>query len=113
MNFNLAAGDFLWVKFKGDQVLELGQNTPGNIVLNTGINAFGYSQFPSGYSAFKLIRQLGLDNVHAVRMLDSGSGYWRVAEVRNGTLIGHDFSIPATAVLFIDMNAPVTQWKPQ
>jgi hypothetical protein len=50
--------------------------------------------------------------VLAVRMLDSESGLWNVAQVINNNLVGHDFPIPHVAVLMLDMANPVTDFTP-
>ena len=93
-NFTLTAGSFLWIKFADRQVVDLGLNSLGPVDLAAGANVFSYAGFPSQYSAFRLLNQLGLANARAVRMLDSESGQWAVAEVANGRLVGSDFAIP-------------------
>ncbi len=112
-NFTLAPGSFLWVRFDRRQVLDLGLNDARAVNLPAGVSVFSYTQFPSQCSAFRLIRQLGVSNVRAVRMLDSESGNWRVAEIQDGAPIGDDFRIPNTAVLWLDLAAPVTQFQPE
>jgi beta propeller repeat protein len=112
-NFALVPGSFLWVRFDDRNVLDLGLNDAGAINLAAGVNALSYTAFPSQFSAFKLLQQLGLNNVDGVRMLDAESGRWVVAAVENGQLIGEDFRIPNVAVLLLDMAAPVNQFKPQ
>jgi len=76
------------------------------------VNVFGYTGFPSGYSAHQMLRQLGLDRVRAIRMLDTRSGQWWSAEVRDGALIGRDFDIPTAAVIWLDMKEAVNDWRP-
>ena len=112
-NFTLVPGTFLWVKFNGEQVLDLGVNNNGALNLAAGANAFSYSGFPDAYSAYQMLRQIGLSNALGVRILDSQSGRWRVAEVQNGILVGDDFPIPNVAVLMVNVARPVTQFKPQ
>ncbi|WP_237712342.1 hypothetical protein [Pedosphaera parvula] len=112
-NFSLVPGTFLWVKFDSQRVLDLGVNSSPTLNLATGINVFSYTRFPSSYSAYQLLRQLGLNNARSVRMLDSQSGRWMVAEAKNGGLIGNDFSIPGVAVLMVDVVNPVNQFQPQ
>ena len=112
-NFSLVAGNFLWVKCNGQQVLDLGLNNPSPINLAAGDSVFGYTQFPHAYSAFQFLRQLGLNNAPAVRMLDSESGRWRVALFQSGALVGDDFPIPTTAVLMVNLANPVNQFTPQ
>jgi beta propeller repeat protein len=113
VNFNLVPGSFLWIRFGNQRVLDLGVNAAGALNLTSGVNVFSHTGFPSQYSAYQLLRQLGLGNARAVRMLDAESGNWRVALVNSGQLAGPDFSIPKVAVLMIDMAAPVNNFKPQ
>jgi len=54
--------------------------------LVAGANVLSYAGFPSQYSAFQLLNQFGLGAARAVRMLDSESGRWAVAEVVAGRL---------------------------
>jgi len=112
-NFTLAAGTFLWMKFNSDQVLDLGVNNTAPLNLAAGANVFGYTGFPDSYSAYQLLRQLGLNNALSVRMLDAQSGRWLVAEVQNGQLVGNDFPIPNVAVLMVNLTAAVPQFTPQ
>jgi len=113
VNFNLTAGSFLWIRFADQRVLDLGVNAGGTLNLNGGINVFSHSAFPSQYTAYQLLRQLGLNNARGVRMLDAESGQWKVALVNNGQLAGFDFQIPKVAVLMIDMASPVNNFRPQ
>src|SRR5581483_7050602 len=76
VNFTVASGSFLWMKFNNDQVLDLGVNNSGPITLAAGANVFDYTGFPDDYTAFAFLQQLGLNNAQAVRMLDSESGRW-------------------------------------
>lgn len=112
-NFNLTAGSFLWIQFNASQVLDLGVNSSSGINLSAGANVFSYTGYPDAYNAFTLLRQIGLGNALSVRMLDSQSGRWRVALVQSGALAGDDFPIPSTAVLMINVAAPVNQFTPQ
>jgi hypothetical protein len=113
VNFNLTPGSYLWVKFNSGQVLDLGLNNNSPVNLATGANVFGYTGFPDDYSAYQLLRQIGLNNALSVRMLDSESGRWRTAEVQSGGLIGEDFAIPNVAVLMVNMTNAVSQFTPQ
>jgi len=113
VNFSLVSGSYLWVKFNSQQVLDLGVNNSSPLNLAAGANVFGYTRFPDAYSAYQLLRQLGLGKALSVRMLDSQSGRWLVAEVQNGSLVGTDFSIPNVAVLLLSLSSPVNQFTPQ
>lgn len=112
-NFTLATGSFLWIKFNSRQVLDLGVNNSSAINLAAGANVFAYTGFPDAYNAYALLRQIGLNNALAVRMLDAESGRWRVAEAQAGGVIGDNFPIPSTAVLMISVTNPVSGFVPQ
>ncbi|MBM3881079.1 MAG: hypothetical protein FJ387_15385 [Verrucomicrobia bacterium] len=112
-NFNLTAGSFLWIKFDQTQVLDLGANTAAPLNLSAGLNVFSYAHFPSELTAYRLLRQLGLGNVRAVRMLDAESGRWAVAGVEKDRLVGQDFAIPKVAVLLLEMARTVNRFQPQ
>jgi beta propeller repeat protein len=112
-NFQLIPGRFLWVKFPSGQVLDLGVNPDAALDLAAGVNILSYTHFPSDYSAYHLLQQIGLGNVRAVRMLDSEGGNWLVAEVRNGAIVGNDFRIPQVAVLMLDLTNAISQFKPE
>lgn len=112
-NFSLVAGGFLWVQFDTNQVLDLGVNNHSALNLAAGANVFSYTGFPDAYSAFTLLRQIGLRNALAVRMLDAQAGRWRVALVQGGNPVGDDFPIPNTAVLMLSLTNAVNQFTPQ
>ena len=111
-NFALAAGDFIWLGFDAPHVADMGEGTAGTLSLSAGVNVFGYTGFPQPYSAHRMMRQLGLDKIRAIRMLDTASGQWWAAEVRDGVLVGRDFKIPASAVIWVDMKQAVNDWRP-
>ncbi|MBI3867282.1 MAG: hypothetical protein HY299_02025 [Verrucomicrobia bacterium] len=112
VNFSLTAGGSLWIEFDRGRVLDLGAAGALSLNLTSGVNAFSYTRFPSQYSAYQLLSQLGAGNARGVRMLDSGSGRWLVASYDNGQLIGNDFLIPKVAVLLLDMASPVNNFRP-
>ena len=112
-NFTLTAGSFLWIKFADQRVLDLGLNSVGPINLAAGANVISYAGFPSQYSAFKLLNQVGVANARAVRMLDPQLGRWVVAEIQNGRPVGVDFAIPGVAVLMLDVVSSVNNFQPQ
>jgi len=111
-NFSLVAGTFLFVQFNSTRVLDLGINNSSSLNLAAGVNVFGYTAFPDGYSAWQLLRQLGPGSILSVRMLDSQSGLWRNAAFSNGSLKGEDFPIPNVAVLMVNMAGAVNQFVP-
>ncbi len=112
-NFSLVAGSFLWIKFDTSRVLDLGVNATGPLNLPAGASAFSYVGFPSGYTAYQLLNQLGVSNARAVRMLDAESGRWLAAVIQNSHPAGDDFVIPPVAVLMLDMANPVNNFIPQ
>lgn len=111
-NFDLTAGGFLWIEFDGARVLDLGAAGASSLNLVSGVNAFSYTRFPSQYSAYQLLGQLGVANARGVRMLDSESGRWLVASYESGRLVGNDFLIPKVSVLLLDMANPVNNFRP-
>lgn len=112
-DFPLEAGDWLWVRFDGARLVDLGGRETSPLDLAGGVNSIGYTAFPSGFSVLRMIEQLGAANVAAVRMLDSRSGRWMAVTVDDGRLVGPDFAIPETALLLVEMNAPVAGWTPE
>ena len=111
-NFALSSGSFLWVKFDSSKILDLGLNSCHPVDLLAGANVFSFACVPDHYSAYKLIRDLGMDKINAVRVLDSASGNWTVANVVNNSIVGDDFGIPTVSVLMIDMKSAQAGWKP-
>jgi len=119
-NFPLVPGSFVWVRFLGTRILDLGPNTssPGPlgaceaISLAAGTTILSYSCFPDDYSAYDLIREVGLDQVRSVRSLDSETGVWSVAQVEAGSIVGENFRIPRVAVVMLDMALEKNSWKP-
>jgi beta propeller repeat protein len=112
-NFNLEPGGFLWIQFDQARVLDLGLDNVGPLNLPAGLNVFSFERFPSDLTAFRLLRQLGLDAARGVRMLDAESGRWKVALVQDGTPAGQDFPIPKVAVLMLDLARPVYNFLPR
>ncbi|MCX8109030.1 MAG: hypothetical protein N3G20_09525, partial [Verrucomicrobiae bacterium] len=113
VNFQLQPGWFLWIRFDRERVIDLGINAGSAINLKAGLNVFSYTHFPSEFSAYQLIDQLGPMNVRSIRMLDSESGRWLVAGVESGEMYGEDFPIPKVAVLMVEMTSPVTDFRPR
>jgi hypothetical protein len=112
-NFPLEEGDFLWVRFGDAYVADIGASALETIDLEVGVNVVSLTDFPQPCTAHRLMRELGLDKVRALRMLDSSTGRWFATEVRQGQLLGYDFAIPASAVLLVDMQEAVNDWRPE
>jgi hypothetical protein len=102
----------VWVKFDGSKIIDLGLSECGALNLAEGANVFSHACFPDHYTAYALIRELGLSIVHAVRMLDSDTGFWKVASVVDGRIVGEDFRIPDVTVIMLDMEESVGPWRP-
>ena len=111
-NFTLTEGDFLWVRFPANQVVDLGFELAETVDIPAGISAFSYARFPAGYTGHALAASLGLANVRALRVLDAATGRWNLLEVDAGAVIGLDFALPQAAVVIADMVQPVASWKP-
>ena len=111
-NFSLQPGSFIWVQFNASEILDLGNRQCNAIDLQTGVNVFSYTCFPDHYSAYKLIRELGISNINAIRLLNSETGRWQVAAVAEGKITGEDFDIPPVSVIMLDMHSPILSWKP-
>jgi len=112
-NFDLEEGSFLWVRFEQAKILHLGQGGECTAIqLTPGENVFSYRCFPDRYSAYELLREIGVDRIKAVRMLDSETGRWMVAAVVDGSIVGEDFAIPRIAVVMLDMSTAVDNWNP-
>jgi hypothetical protein len=111
-DFTLAAGDFLWVKFSDAHILDFASSDCAGASLVTGVNVLSSGCFPDDYSAYQLMKDLGLANVSALRVLDSNTGRWSVATVVNGKIVGENFSIPNVTVVLVEMTQAVTDWRP-
>jgi beta propeller repeat protein len=111
-NFALEAGNFLWVRFNETLILDMGQRVCSALNLASGTSVFSYTCFPDGYSAFQVIREIGVSNIKALRLLASETGRWQSAAVKSGLIVGEDFKIPTVAVLMVEMNSPVGPWRP-
>ena len=112
-NFPLAAGQFIWMGFDRSELIDFGPASGATLDLPAGRSVVTYTDFPMEYSAFLMVDQIGLGNLHAVRMFDPSSGLWKTVEVRNGEKVGSDFQIPRIAVMYFDMANPVSGWKPE
>jgi beta propeller repeat protein len=113
VNFKLSTGDFLWMRFVGANVLDLGSDASGAISLAQGANVVSYTGFPGGYSAYKFLNQVGIGSALSVRMLDPQTGRWLVAQFQDGHPVGVDFNIPRVAVLVVEMATSVNNFKPE
>lgn len=111
-NFNLGVGDLLWVKFAGAQILDFSAGSCLENDLDEGVNVLASQCLPDDYTAYGLLKNIGEDNIRAVRLLNSQTGRWQVATVNEEKIIGENFDIPPMAVLLIDMKKAVNKWLP-
>ena len=111
-NFPLEPGTFLWARFGSSRILDLGPSQCDALNLATGTNVLAYPCFPDGYTAYRLVRDLGEANVAAVRALDAERGNWLAAAVTGGQIAGEDFAIPRVGVVLIELTVPVGPWRP-
>ncbi len=111
-DFTLSQGDFLWVKFAEAEILDFANSDciPQNLAV--GVNVLTTTCVPDDYDAYRLLAELGVGNVSAVRLLDAQTGRWQVASVNAGGIIGENFDIPPIAVVLVDVQQPVNQWLP-
>jgi len=112
-DFSLNQGDFLWVKFNGARILDFAASSCAAQDLATGINVLSTTCVPDDYNAYRLLEELDITNVSAVRLLNAQTGRWQVASVSgSGAIIGENFDIPTIAVVLIEMQQAVSQWQP-
>jgi beta propeller repeat protein len=111
-NFPLQAGDFLWIRFRARNVLDLGGGGKDPVDLVAGSNILSACFFPDKYTSYRLVESLGVANVNTAHILDSASGKWQATSVVNGNIIGDNFPIPRVAVVMLDLKNPVTNWIP-
>jgi len=111
-DFSLSQGDFLWVKFAEARILDFANSDclPQNLPI--GVNVLTTTCVPDDYDAYRLLAELGVGNVNAVRLLDAQTGRWQVASINAGGIIGENFDIPPIAVVLVDVQQPVNQWLP-
>jgi beta propeller repeat protein len=111
-NFTLNAGEFVWVRFNDNRLLDLGDAGNGPLNLPAGTSAFTRTQLPVNYTGYALARSLGLANLRGLRVLDAEAGQWRTLAVDNGAIIGPDFKVPTVAVVIVDLNTAINGWAP-
>ncbi|NLF86540.1 MAG: hypothetical protein GX571_10600 [Lentisphaerae bacterium] len=113
-NFALTVGMFVWLGFDRDQLIDFGPAESGPVDLPAGASVLTYSGFPVGYTAFRMMDQLGAGPARALRMHDPASGRWLTVQTgAGGRLVGADFPIPRIAVVLVDMQTAVEGWIPE
>ncbi len=112
-DFTLNQGDFLWVRFNDAKILDFAASDCSPQDLAVGINVLTTSCVPDDFNAYRLLAELDVANVNAVRLLNAQTGRWQVATVNGaGGIIGENFDIPTIAVVLIEMQQAVNQWQP-
>ncbi len=119
-----ANGDFAITKGMGLTLYSSKSSTlnvadPGETATYTllpGANQIGLLTVPFGYSAYDLVKSVGLDNVLSVRRFDSDNGLWRSVAVRAGQngneLVGSNFTINSGDGIIITMKNRIDGWTP-
>jgi beta propeller repeat protein len=111
-NFTLSAGQFVWVRFNENRIVDLGAASEAPLALPAGVSAFTHTRLPTNYSGYALARSLGLANVRAIRVLDADAGVWHLLNVSGGTISGPDFRVSEVAVVILDLVNAVNNWRP-
>jgi beta propeller repeat protein len=121
---NATSGDFAITKGMGLTVYatkggtltvaDPGENT--TYTLLPGSNQIGLLTVPYGYSAYDLMKSVGLDNVLSMRRFDAATGLWLSATVRSGQngneLVGTNCVLNSGDGLIITMKNRVDGWAP-
>ena len=111
-DFDLVAGQFVWVRFNEARLVDLGAASGAPLSLPAGVSAFTHTRLPLGCTGHALVRSLGLANVRGLRVLDAESGQWHLLAVEGGAIVGADFRVPAVAVVIVDLANAVSNWTP-
>ncbi len=81
-----------------------------------GTNQIGILTVPFGYSAYDLMKSVGLDNIQSVRRFDITTGLLQTVAVRTTTagngMVGANFAILAGDGLVLTMKNRVDGWQP-
>ncbi len=79
-----------------------------------GSNQIGIIAAPFGYSAYELLKSLGLDNVLSIRKFEAETGLWRSVSVRTGQsgneLVGSNFAVTSGDGVIVVMKNRVDGW---
>ncbi len=98
-------------------VLKLAESGETGIYnLLAGSNQIGMLAVPFGYSAYDMMKSVGLDNIQSLRRFDSTTGAWQTVSVRRAggenTLAGTNFAIHQGDGLVLTMKTRVDGWQP-
>lgn len=121
---NAVGGDFGLVKGAGVVVyvrqggtLKLAENgETATYTLVPGTNQIGILTVPYGYSAYDLMKAVGLDNIQSVRRFDAATGAWQTVSVRATAAgpvpVGLNFAIEPGDGLMITVKNRVDGFSP-
>jgi beta propeller repeat protein len=116
-DFSLVKGSGLVIYAGNPGTLKLAESgETASYTLFPGTNQIGILTVPYGYSAYDLMRSVGLANIQSVRRFDNTAGAWQTVSVRttaagNG-LVGMNFVINPGDGLVITMKNRVDGWQP-
>jgi beta propeller repeat protein len=111
-DFSLSVGDFIWVRFNDAHILDFADSQCKSVDFSLGINTLSSACFPDNYTAYQLLKGIGIARVNALRTLNAETGRWQVATVVNGRIVGEDFKIPRATVVLLDMAQSLNGWQP-
>jgi len=116
-DFSITKGMGLTVYTRASGVLAVADaGETASYTLLPGANQIGLLTVPFGYSAYDLMKAVGLDKIQSVRRFDSDSGSWRSVAVRTGQggseLVGSNFTINSGDGVIITMKIRVDGWAP-
>ncbi|MDD2274004.1 MAG: hypothetical protein PHP95_12420 [Desulfuromonadaceae bacterium] len=116
-DFSITKGMGLTVYTRAAGVLTVAD--PGETATYTllpGANQIGLLTVPFGYSAYDLMKAVGLDKIQSIRRFDADSGSWRSVAVRaaqgDSELVGSNFTINSGDGVIITMKIRVDGWAP-
>lgn len=116
-DFDIAKGIGLVIYAQKSGTLKLAESgETATYTLLPGTNQIGILTVPFGYSAYDMMKSVGLDNIQSVRRFDTATGTWQSVATRqgaNGTeIVGMNFVINPGDGLMVTMKNRVDGWTP-
>ncbi|MBI1921556.1 MAG: hypothetical protein HYS23_10825 [Geobacter sp.] len=116
-DFTISKGAGLVVYAQKSGTLKLAESgETATYTLLLGTNQIGILTVPFGYSAYDMMKSVGLDNIQSVRRFDTETGAWQSVAVRAGAsgdeLVGLNFVINPGDGLMVTMKNRVDGWIP-
>lgn len=116
-DFTLAKGPGLVIYCRNAGMLKVAESgDTAAYTLLAGTNQIGILTVPFGYSAYDLMKSVGLDNIQSVRRFDATIGAWQTVAVRTTTtgsgVVGINFTIHPGDGVVITMKNRVDGWTP-